>query len=167
MGASDLTEYVQQLRLDGDALADARVREVIGKVLNLVEAVVVENRRLQDENQRLREIIRQLKGEAIPSATAVPFAGAGYLVRERTAATYAPAAWFPRRRPPELSRHSRGRGNRLPRRSGASASRRQVCRLRRRGCAGSSHPEPQHPLPSGALGFAVAGTAAWRTAAAG
>src|ERR1017187_10253438 len=69
MGTSDLTEYVQQLRLDGDALADARVREVIGKVLNLVETVVVENRRLQDENQRLREIIRQLKGEP-PSAAA-------------------------------------------------------------------------------------------------
>jgi hypothetical protein len=69
MSASDLTEYVQQLRLEGDALADARVREVVGKVLNLVEAVVVENRRVQDENQRLREIIRQLKGEP-PSAAA-------------------------------------------------------------------------------------------------
>ena len=42
MSASDLTEYVQQLRLDGDGLADARGREVIGKVLNLVEAVVAE-----------------------------------------------------------------------------------------------------------------------------
>jgi|SRR5208337_358967 len=71
MGASDLTEYVQQLRLDGDALADARVREVIDKVLNLVETVVVENRHLQDENQRLRDIIRQLKGEP-PSAAAPP-----------------------------------------------------------------------------------------------
>jgi hypothetical protein len=69
MGTSDLTEYVQQLRLDADALADARFREVIGKVLNLVETVVVENRSLQDENQCLREIIRQLKGEP-PSATA-------------------------------------------------------------------------------------------------
>jgi len=68
MGTSDLTAYVQQLRLDADALADARVREVLGKVLNLVETVVVENRRLQDESQRLREIIRQLKGEP-PSAT--------------------------------------------------------------------------------------------------
>ena len=36
----DLTEYVQQLRLDVDSLADARVGEIIGKVLNLVEAVV-------------------------------------------------------------------------------------------------------------------------------
>ncbi len=68
MSASDLTEYVQQLRLDGDGLADARGREVIGRVLNLVEAVVAENRHLQDENQHLREIIRQLKGEAIPAA---------------------------------------------------------------------------------------------------
>ena len=39
MSASDLTEYVQQLRLDGDGLADARGREVIGRVLNLVEAL--------------------------------------------------------------------------------------------------------------------------------
>ena len=63
MSASDLTDCVQQLRLDGDALADVHVREVVGKVLNLVEAVVVDNRRLEEENQRLREIIRQLKGE--------------------------------------------------------------------------------------------------------
>jgi hypothetical protein len=66
MGISDLTEFVQELRLDVDAMADARVREIVGKVLNLVETVVVENRRLQDENQRLREIIRQLKGEPPP-----------------------------------------------------------------------------------------------------
>ena len=70
MSASDLTEYVQQLRLDGDAMADVHVREVVGKVLNLVEAVVVENRRLAEENQRLREIIRQLKGE--PPSSAAP-----------------------------------------------------------------------------------------------
>ncbi len=71
MGASDLTEYVQQLSLDGDSLADARAREVVGKVLNLVEAVIVENRRLHVENQELREIIRQLKGER-PSSAASP-----------------------------------------------------------------------------------------------
>ena len=77
MSASDLTEYVQQLRLDGDALADVHVREVVGKVLNLVEVVVVENRRLQEENrrlqeenQRLREIIHQIKGE--PPSSAAP-----------------------------------------------------------------------------------------------
>jgi hypothetical protein len=69
VSASDLTEYVQQLRLDGEALTDARVREVFGKVLNLVEAVIVENRRLLEEKQRLEEIIRRLKGER-PSGTA-------------------------------------------------------------------------------------------------
>ena len=68
MGISDLTDYVQQLRLDVDAFVDARVREVVGKVLNLVESVVVENGRLQEEIQRLREIIRQLKGEPPPAA---------------------------------------------------------------------------------------------------
>ena len=68
MSASDLTEYVQQLHLQGDALADARVREVVGKVLNLVEAVVVENRRVLEENQHLREILRQLTGERPSSA---------------------------------------------------------------------------------------------------
>src|SRR5208282_3483116 len=69
MCASDLVEFVQQLRLDVDAMAEAGVREVVGKVLNLVETVVVENRRLEEEIQRLREIIRQLKGEP-PSSTA-------------------------------------------------------------------------------------------------
>jgi hypothetical protein len=68
MSASDLTEYVQQLRLDGDALADVRAREVVGKVLNLVEAVVVENRRVLEENQHLRAILRQLQGERPSSA---------------------------------------------------------------------------------------------------
>src|ERR1035438_456147 len=68
MNASDLTEYVQQFRLDVDSLADARVREVVGKVLNLVEAFIVENRRLQDENQELREVIRKLNGERPSSA---------------------------------------------------------------------------------------------------
>ncbi|HQT95363.1 MAG TPA: transposase [Thermoanaerobaculaceae bacterium] len=63
MSESDLTQYVQQLRLDGDALADAQVREIVGKVLNLVETVVAENRRLQAENQRLEEVIRQLQGK--------------------------------------------------------------------------------------------------------
>ena len=73
-------EYVQQLRLDVDSLADARVREVVGKVLNLVETVVVENGRLQDENQRLREIIRQLKGGSRSFRRTVPFGIAGCLV---------------------------------------------------------------------------------------
>lgn len=69
MIASDLTECVQQFRLDGEALSDTRVREVVGKVLNLVEAVVVENRRVLEENQHLREIIRQLKGQRPSSAS--------------------------------------------------------------------------------------------------
>jgi hypothetical protein len=72
MSASELTEFVQQLRLDVDAFADARVREVVGRLLNLVEAVVVENRRLQDEIQHLREIIRKLKGEPPPVAKPSP-----------------------------------------------------------------------------------------------
>jgi hypothetical protein len=71
MSASDLIAYVQQLRLEGDALADAQVREVVGKVLNLVEAVVAENRRLQQEKQHLEEILRRLKGgraSGVPSS---------------------------------------------------------------------------------------------------
>jgi Transposase IS66 family len=70
MNVSDLLEYVQQFRLDGDTLADPRIREVVGKVLNLVEAVIVESRRLEEEIQHLREIIRQLKGE--PPSSAAP-----------------------------------------------------------------------------------------------
>ena len=69
MSVSDLTAYVQQLRLGGDALADTCVREVVGTVLNLVEAVLVENRRVLEENQHLREIICQLKGERPSSDT--------------------------------------------------------------------------------------------------
>ena len=72
MSASDLTEYVQQLRLDVDSLADARVGEIVGKVLNLVEAVVAEDRRLREENQGLREIIRQLKGKSPSPARPSP-----------------------------------------------------------------------------------------------
>src|ERR1039458_7435057 len=70
MNVSDLLEYVQQFRLDGDTLSDPRIREVVGKVLNLVEAVMVESRRLEEEIQHLQEIIRQLKGE--PPSSAAP-----------------------------------------------------------------------------------------------
>jgi hypothetical protein len=69
MCAPDLAEYVKQLRLDVESLADAHVREVVGKVLNLVEAVVAEDRRLGEEIQRLREIIRRLKGDPPCGAT--------------------------------------------------------------------------------------------------
>ena len=96
MDASDLTEYVRQLCLDVDALADARVREVVGKVLNLVERVVVESGRLQEEIQRLREIIRQLKGE--PPSAAAPSRSSGRDIsseKERRKHT-PPAGGFPR-----------------------------------------------------------------------
>ncbi len=91
MDASDLTEYVRQLCLDVDALADARVREVVGKVLNLVERVVVENGRLQEEIQRLREIIRQLKGEP-PSAAAPSRPPARDISSEKERRKHAPPA---------------------------------------------------------------------------
>ena len=95
MSASDLTEYVQQLRLDEDPLADARVREVVGKVLNLVEAVGCREPPPTGENQHLREIIRQLKGESTPAAR--PSRRRHGISRPRkTAATHAPVAWFPR-----------------------------------------------------------------------
>lgn len=69
MDASELTQCVQKMRLDVDALPDAHVRSVVGQVLNLVEQVVHQNDRLGVENQslreevlRLRELVRKLKG---------------------------------------------------------------------------------------------------------
>ena len=167
MSASDLIEFVQQLRLDVDAMGDARVREVVGKVLNLVESVVVENHRLLDENQRLREIIRQLKGEP-PSAAAPSRSPKGDVSSEKER----------KQRPPPS-----GGSPRADHRSfrDIRVDEEIVCAvdpaslppdatshwLRRRGCAGSSNSEPQHPLPVGNLGFAFAGTDARRTAARG
>jgi Transposase IS66 family len=63
MDTTEFTQRAQQLRLDADSVADPRVREVVVMALNLVEAVATENRRLLEENQKLKEIVRQLKGD--------------------------------------------------------------------------------------------------------
>lgn len=74
-----LTQFVQQMRLDVDALPDANVRSVVSQVFNLVEEVIHDNDRLSAENARLRECIQKqkqkLKGGssgALPSAGASP-----------------------------------------------------------------------------------------------
>ncbi len=69
MDTAELTQQVERLRLDVDIVADPRVREVVILALNLVETVAAENRRLLDENQKFKEIIRQLRGEP-PTSTA-------------------------------------------------------------------------------------------------
>ncbi len=49
--------------LDLSRIPDAGVREVIVRLLNLVEEVAADNRALRAENQRLRDEIARLKGE--------------------------------------------------------------------------------------------------------
>jgi hypothetical protein len=92
MNVSELLECVQQFRLDGDALAEPRIREVVGKVLNLVEAVIVENRRMEEEIQHLQEIIRELRGEppsfAGPSRSAARNVSSEKERRQRTSPSH-------------------------------------------------------------------------------
>ncbi len=96
---------------------------------------------------------------------AVPFVGTRCLVRKRTAATHVPVAGFSPPRPQELSRDSRGRGNRLPRRSSTSVSRRQACRLRRRGRAGPSDHTCMATAPANSIAASDASAMALRVSA--
>jgi hypothetical protein len=72
-----LTQFVQQMRLDVDALPDANVRSVVRQLFNLVEEVIHDNDRLSAENARLHECIQKLKGG---SSGALPSAGASFEV---------------------------------------------------------------------------------------
>ena len=49
--------------IDLDQIPDAGTRQAVQGLLNLVEAVLAENRALREENQRLRDEINRLKGE--------------------------------------------------------------------------------------------------------
>src|SRR5712691_5724837 len=49
--------------LDLNSIADERARELVRRLLNLLEAVIADLRAAQAENQRLRDEINRLKGE--------------------------------------------------------------------------------------------------------
>ena len=53
MDASELVQFVQQVRLDVEGIGDPVVRNVVHQVFNLVEEVVHHEQRLRDENSRL------------------------------------------------------------------------------------------------------------------
>ena len=53
MDASELVQFVQQVRLDVEGIGDPVVRNVVHQVFNLVEEVVHHDQRLRDENVRL------------------------------------------------------------------------------------------------------------------
>jgi len=46
-----------------DQIADPQLREVIRRLMNLVEQLSAENQQLREENQRLRDENNRLKGE--------------------------------------------------------------------------------------------------------
>ena len=54
MDASELIQFVQQLRLDVKGIADPALGKVLQQVFNLIEEVVQHNQRLRDDNARLR-----------------------------------------------------------------------------------------------------------------
>jgi hypothetical protein len=62
--------------LELDRITDEYARDVIGRLFNAVEELLVANRALQDENRRLRDEIQRLKGEQgaprIPGNTRKP-----------------------------------------------------------------------------------------------
>src|SRR5262245_58516130 len=49
--------------LDLNSIADARARELVTQLLNLLETVMADLRAAQAENQRLHDEIKRLKGE--------------------------------------------------------------------------------------------------------
>lgn len=111
MDASELAQFVQQMRLDINALPDPNVHAIVSQVLNLVEEVVHTNDHLRHENQslhdeilRLGQLIRKLKGLPPDSAT-------------KPAATRPPP---PGNRSSEKERRRRQRQKRRPRTDGRS-----------------------------------------------
>jgi hypothetical protein len=61
MDASELTQFVQQMRLDVEAFPDANVRSVVSQILNLVEEVIHENDQLREEQASSRAEITRLR----------------------------------------------------------------------------------------------------------
>lgn len=59
MDTSKLIRLVQEIRQDVDVVPEGRPRELMGRVLNLVETVVAEATRVAEENERLREFLRK------------------------------------------------------------------------------------------------------------
>lgn len=60
----EVAQVVEQIWVDVDSLTNPHVREIVVRLLNLVEKVAAENRRLGEENERLKEEIRCLRGDA-------------------------------------------------------------------------------------------------------
>jgi len=67
MDASELIQFVRQLRLDVEGIADPVVRNVVHQVFNLVEDVVQHNQRLRDENASLRDLLQKAGVKPAPS----------------------------------------------------------------------------------------------------
>jgi peptidoglycan hydrolase CwlO-like protein len=55
--------------LDLNAIQDKNAREVIMRLLNMIEQLSAELREVKEENQRLRDEINRLKGEQGKRAT--------------------------------------------------------------------------------------------------
>ena len=82
MDSSSLAQFVQHMQLDVEALPEARVRQVVGQVLNLVEEVVQENRRLLEENEGLRKLLH--KARVVPPPKPPASAAANPMTAEDT-----------------------------------------------------------------------------------
>jgi len=55
--------YMMLDNLDQNAIQDENARELIRRLMNIIENQAVELRKLKEENQRLRDEVNRLKGE--------------------------------------------------------------------------------------------------------
>lgn len=66
MERMEVTQVLEQIRIDIEALPEGSVRQSFIVLLNLVERLASENSKFQEENERLKEEIRRLQGNVKP-----------------------------------------------------------------------------------------------------
>lgn len=63
MTRADITNVLETIKQDIEAISDERVKSIQKTLLNLIEMLLKDNEELRAENQRLRNENNRLKGE--------------------------------------------------------------------------------------------------------
>ena len=59
----DIKKIIEATNIDVEAIADPAVKDIVAKLLNVIELLAHENENLREENQKLRDENNRLKGE--------------------------------------------------------------------------------------------------------
>ena len=59
----DIKKAFEEINIDVDKVSDPHLKTIIIKLLNIVEALSIENKDLKEKNQKLKDEVNRLKGE--------------------------------------------------------------------------------------------------------